>query len=127
MATTCLCSVAWPITCRFASALAKLLLWELSWYASKSCWIHHFDTNIWLIQKEQNIITTATDVKELADIFNQVHSIEANTNILALIAANMANNGTHVLNKNNLTQAQAVQETLSFMDACGLNNDSKDW
>jgi glutaminase len=66
-------------------------------------------------------------VKEIADIFNQVHSIEANTDILALIAANLANNGSHILTKNNLAQANAVEEALSFMSTCGLNNDSKDW
>jgi len=72
-------------------------------------------------------VTTSVDVKELADIFNQVHSIEANTNILALMAANLANNGTHILTKNNIVQAQDIKDTLSFMDSCGLNNDSKDW
>jgi glutaminase len=80
-----------------------------------------------LLQKEQKIVTTATDVKELADIFNQVHAIEANANILAVIAANLANNGTHIQSKASLASSQAVQETLSNMSACGLNNDSKDW
>jgi len=82
------------------------------------------DQNIALayLMKSKNAFPEGTDIEDVVEFYTQCCSMESDTNTLSIIAATLANGGICPLNGERVLSSKTVQNCLSIMNCCGMND-----
>ena len=74
--------------------------------------------------KSKGALRKDTDVDILVEIYAQSCSLQADTETLSIAAATLANGGVCPLTNERVFSVNTVQDCLSILSSCGMNNQS---
>jgi glutaminase len=72
--------------------------------------------------KSKNAFPEGTDIDDVVEFYTQCCSMESDSNTLSIIAATLANGGVCPLNGERVLSSKTVQNCLSLMNCCGMND-----
>ena len=82
------------------------------------------DTNTALayLMKSKNAFPETTEIDDVVEFYTQCCSLESDSNTLSIMAATLANGGICPLNGERVLSSKTVQNCLSLMNCCGMND-----
>ena len=85
---------------------------------------NHNDVNTALayLMNSKNAFPEGTKIEDVVEFYTQCCSLESDTDTLSIIAATLANGGICPLNGDRILSCKTVQNCLSLMNSCGMND-----
>lgn len=80
------------------------------------------NTSLAYLMSSTKAFEEGTDVNDVVELYTQCCSLECDSDTLSIIAATLANGGICPLNGERVLSSKTVQNCLSLMNCCGMND-----